>query len=112
MQCTAIKADGTPCQRLAATYSNYCHAHDPAFAEERHESASKAAQSKGNAELRKLKAEVKELIAEVRRGTRDRNDATAMLQGYRTLRELIELERRVFETDEVAAKLEELKEML
>jgi hypothetical protein len=43
----------------------------------------KAAKSKGNAELRKLKAEVKGVIAEVKAGTRDRNDATAIFYSGR-----------------------------
>jgi hypothetical protein len=32
-----------------------------------------------------------------------------MLQGYRTLKDYIELERRIRETDELAADVEELK---
>jgi cell fate (sporulation/competence/biofilm development) regulator YmcA (YheA/YmcA/DUF963 family) len=32
-----------------------------------------------------------------------------MIQGYRTLRDFIELERRVHETDELAREIEELK---
>jgi hypothetical protein len=112
MQCIAIKADGMPCQRIASGYSNYCHAHDPAYAEERHANASKAAQAKGNAELRRLKREVHGVIADIKAGRRDRNDGTAILQGYRVLRELIELERRVLETDELARGIEELKEAL
>ena len=42
-------------------------------------------------------------------GDQDRNDAAAMFQGYRLLKDLVELDRRVKETDELAAAVEELK---
>jgi len=48
----------------------------------------------------------------VKSGTRDRNDATAIFQGYRVLKDLIELERRVKETDQLAAELKQLQEEL
>jgi hypothetical protein len=56
-----------------------------------------------------LKDEVKILISEVKGGVLDLNDAEVMLQGYRTLRDYIELERRVKETDELADEIRELK---
>jgi hypothetical protein len=42
-------------------------------------------------------------------GRVDRNDATAVVQIYRTLVSLLELERRVKETDDLAHEIEELK---
>jgi hypothetical protein len=46
----------------------------------------------------------------VKAGKRNRNDATAIFQGYRVMRDLIELERRVKETDELAADIQAIKE--
>ena len=56
-----------------------------------------------------LKDEIKHLIADVRDGELDRNNAAVMIQGYRALKDFIELERRVRETDDLAAEIEEIK---
>ena len=78
-------------------------------AEQRRRMASRAARSKGNREVATLKEEIKSVIADVRAGELDRTDAAVMIQGYRALRDFIELERRVKETGELAAEIEELK---
>ncbi len=49
------------------------------------------------------------MIGDVKSGDLDRNDAGVMIQGYRALKDFIELERRVKETDDLAAEIEELK---
>jgi hypothetical protein len=56
-----------------------------------------------------FKDEIRLLISEVKGGVLDRNDAAVMIQGYRALKDFVELERRVKETDELAAEVEELK---
>ncbi len=71
--------------------------------------ASRAARAKGNKEVASLKDEIKILISEVKGGDLDRNDAAVMIQGYKALKDFIELERRVKETDDLAAEIEELK---
>jgi hypothetical protein len=60
-------------------------------------------------EVRDLKEEIRNLIADVRSGRIDRNDAGVIIQAYRALKDLIELERRMKETDQLAAEIEELK---
>jgi hypothetical protein len=100
------------CENPASGSHHGCYHHDPDFADLRRQRASKAAKSKGNAELRRLKAEVREIIAEVREGTRDRNDASAIFQGYRVLKDFIELERRIKETDELAADIQHMREQI
>jgi hypothetical protein len=45
----------------------------------------------------------------VKAGVLDRNDAAVMVQAYRALKDFIELERRVRETDDLAAEIEDLK---
>jgi hypothetical protein len=100
------------CDNPAVGSHHGCYHHDPDFADLRSERASRAAKSKGNAELRKLKAEVRDVIAEVKAGTRDRNDATAIFQGYRVLKDFIELERRIKETDELAADIQHMREQM
>jgi uncharacterized protein (UPF0335 family) len=71
--------------------------------------ASRAARAKGNKEVASLKDEIKVVISEVKGGDLDRNDAAVMIQGYKALKDFIELERRVKETDDLAAEIEELK---
>ena len=98
------------CNNAATGSHGGCYHHDPDYEDLRSGRASHAAKSKGNAELRKLKAEVRDVIAELKSGALDRNVGTAMLQGYRVMRDLIELERRVKETDELAADIQAIKE--
>lgn len=108
-ECRATKANGEPCTLPANGPEGFCWAHDPANAEKRRKQASRAARAKGSREILLLKEEIKAVISEVRAGELDRNAAAVMLQGYRTLRDFIELERRVKETDDLAAEIEELK---
>jgi hypothetical protein len=56
--------------------------------------ASRAGKSKPTAEVHNLKTEIKAVISDVKAGDLDRNDAAVMIQGYRALRDFMELERR------------------
>jgi hypothetical protein len=107
--CAGIKRDGGRCTLPADASSGMCWLHDPARAGERRAHASRAARSKGNREVVTLKEEIKTVIADVRKGDLDRNDAAVMIQGYRTLKDFIALERQVKETEVLAAEVEELK---
>jgi hypothetical protein len=107
--CRATKASGDPCTLPANGSQGLCWAHAPENADKRRRAASKAARAKGNREVIILKEEIKTVIGEVKAGELDRNDAAVMIQGYRALKDFIELERRVKETDELATEIEELK---
>ncbi len=108
-RCRATKPNGQPCTLPANGPSGFCWAHAPENAERRSRQASWAARSKGNREVAVLKEEIKALISDVESGDLDRNAAAVMIQGYRTLKDFIELERRVTETDELAREIEDLK---
>jgi hypothetical protein len=108
-RCRATKANGKPCTLPASGSHGLCWAHSPEHAERRSRAASKAARAKGNREVANLKEEIKAVIGDVKAGELDRNDAAVMIQGYRALKDFIELGRRVMETDELAAEIEELK---
>ncbi len=108
-RCSGIKPDGGQCTLTVEPPETYCWHHTPERAEERRRTASRAARSKGNREVLVLKEEIKGVIAEVKAGDLDRNAAAVMLQGYRTLKDFIALERQVKETDELAAEIEDLK---
>ena len=109
VQCRADKANGEPCRAPATGQHGYCWAHAPENAERRRRTASRGGRGKANREVTQFKDEIRLLISEVKGGVLDRNDAAVMIQGYRALKDFVELERRVKETDELAAEVEELK---
>jgi hypothetical protein len=108
-RCSAIKPNGERCQRPAEGPHGLCWAHAPENAEKRRRTASRAAKAKPNKEVALLKEELKALKDDVLDGRVDRNVAAVVVQVYRTLKDFIELERRVKETDELAAEIEDLK---
>jgi hypothetical protein len=110
--CRASKANGEPCKAPATGQHGYCWAHAPENAEQRRRIASRGGRAKVNKEVRALKMEVSEIIQRIDSGDLDRNNAAVMLQGYRVLKDLVELDRRIHETEEVAREVEELREAL
>lgn len=111
-QCSFIKASGERCRGAAKGQHGLCWAHDPANADRRRRTASRGGRGKANREVLSLKEEIKTVIADVKAGELDRNDAGVMIQGYRALKDFISLERQVRETDELAAEIEEMHEIL
>jgi hypothetical protein len=108
-RCAGIKRDGDRCTLPATTANRLCWLHDPSRADQRTRNATRAGRARGTGEITSLKNEVKDLISNVESGDLDRNDAAVMVQAYRVLKDYIELERRVRETDDLAAEIEELK---
>jgi hypothetical protein len=108
-RCRGTKRNGEPCTLPATGTHGYCWAHNPANAEKRRRMASKAARAKPITEVHTIKEEIRRIISDVRGGELDRNDASTMIGAYRALREFMELERRVRETEELAEEIEELK---
>jgi hypothetical protein len=111
--CIANKRDGTPCTLSAQPGNEYCWAHDPANAEQRAKAASKAGRSKTpNAEIAEVKALLRTYMDDVIDGSleKGRGSVAATLAGV--LCRYIEVERRVKETEELAAEVEELKALV
>jgi hypothetical protein len=108
-QCRATKPDGSRCTLPSNGQQGFCWAHAPENAERRRRTASRGGRGKANREVTLLKEEIKAVISEVKTGTLDRNDAAVMIQGYRALKDFVELERRVKETDDLATEIEDLK---
>ena len=104
-RCSGIKPDGGQCTLTVEPPETYCWHHTPDRAEERRRTAARAARSKGNREVSNLKDEVKVVIAGVESGSLDRSDAAVMLQGYRVLKDLVKLGRKVKETDELLERV-------
>jgi hypothetical protein len=108
-RCSAVKPNGERCTLPATGQHGLCWAHAPENAEKRRRTAARGGRGKANREVARLKEELRALKDDVLRGSVDRNDASVVVQVYRVLKDLIELERRVKETDELAAEIEELK---
>jgi hypothetical protein len=107
--CRATKRDGTPCTVAANSPDGYCWAHSPRNAEQRRRAARRAGSARPGKEITRMKEAVRVVIAKVEGGELERNSAAVMLQGYRVLKDLLELERKVREQEDVLARLATLE---
>src|SRR5215211_41893 len=110
-RCAGRKEDGSPCERIVGASQTHCYSHDPKRAAERRRNASRGGRSEANAEIAGLKAQLKKLAADVLSGEVDRA-ATAVNQIINSQARLLELERRLKETEELEARLEALEVVL
>lgn len=108
-RCRETKPDGTPCERIVPASQDYCYSHDPERKEERRRNASRAGKSTGGKEIKDLKKRISEVVEAVLDGSQDRGRAAVAIQGFNALRGVLELERKVKETDELEARIEELE---
>lgn len=83
--------------------------HDPANAEKRRRSASKAARSKPSRELRTIKAKLSDLTDQVLAGEVETGRAAVANQLINTRLRAVELERKIREAEELEARIEELE---
>jgi hypothetical protein len=111
-RCAGRKENGSPCQRKLRTSHTHCYSHDPKRASERRRNASRGGRSKANAEITGLKAQLKKLAADVLSSEVDRGAATAVNQIINSQVRLLELERKIKETEELEARLEALEAVL
>ncbi len=108
-RCGATKRDGGRCTTIVKPSQSYCYQHDPARAGERRRNASRAARTKPSREIKDLKKRIGEVVEAVLDGTQDRGRAAVAIQGFNSLRGVLELERKAKETDELEARLEALE---
>jgi hypothetical protein len=111
-RCAASKPDGSPCERIVGASQRYCYAHDPARSEERRRNASRGGKSKGSSEIADLKGQLRKLAADVLSGEVGRSEAAVVKQILNTRAQLIELERKIREQEELEARLEALEDVL
>jgi hypothetical protein len=88
----------------------WCFNHDPARAQERRRNASRAGRSVGSREIRDLKKRILGVVEAVLEGSQDRGRAAVAIQGFNALKGVVELERKVRETDELEARIEALEQ--
>jgi hypothetical protein len=104
-KCAAFTAKGRPCKGLVRAGSDYCPAHDPARADARRRSASKAARSKLGGEVRDLKDRLGTLAEDVLAGRVEPKVAAVLTQIIGAYARLLEFERKFREQDEFEARL-------
>jgi hypothetical protein len=109
--CVGIRRSGGRCTVSVEPGQTYCHHHDPARADERRRAASRAGKSKPSQEIKDIKRQLEDLAADVLAGNVERGDAVVVNQILNTRARLIELERKVKETDELEARLEALEQV-
>lgn len=110
--CRATKRNGEPCKTPATGSNGYCWAHDPANAEKRRRTASRAGSSKGGGEIAELRAQLKRLAADALAGDVERGVAAVVNQILNSRIRLVELERKIREADELEARLQALEAVL
>jgi hypothetical protein len=108
-RCAAYKRDGSPCERIVSASQKYCFAHDPANAERRSRSASKAARSKPNRELAALKDTLRNIADDVLSGDIPSKNAAVAVQALSALTRVIEQERKIRELEEIEERISELE---
>jgi hypothetical protein len=108
-RCAANKPDGSPCERIVSASQKYCFAHDPANAERRSRSASKAARSKPNRELASLKSQLRTVADGVLSGAVEPKHGAVAVQALSALTRAIEQERKIRELEEIEERVAELE---
>jgi hypothetical protein len=112
-QCAGIKRDGGRCTVVVGPGQSHCYAHDPDRSEERKRNASRGGKSKSaGGELPDLKRQLKDLAAGVLDGSVDRGNAAVANQLLNTFVRVVEQQRKIRETEELAVRLEALEEVL
>ncbi len=121
-RCSAITRAGTRCRRMAIEGYEWCSSHDPNHAEARKKAASKGGKTGGRgrstpghnlAEIdRILKTMIYGVLTDNEDKQVDRADAAVVVQACHCRLRLVEVERRIFETEELEQKLEELEDAL
>ena len=112
-RCRFTKANGEPCKGTATGPPGLCWAHAPENAEQRRRGASRGGKAKANREIVGIKALLADLTARVLGGEgvepleTERAAVANQLVGTRL--RAIELERKIKETDELEARIEELE---
>ena len=108
-RCTAVKPDGTPCERIVGASQSHCYSHDPSRQAERKRNASRAARSRPNTEVKGIKDALVALADDVLKGKINRGDAAVVNQILNTRLRALSLERDLREHDELEKRLTELE---
>ena len=112
-RCAGFTRDGRQCTAIVRPPSTLCYQHDPARAQERKRNASKAGRGRGSSELAGIKSLLSELTDRVLgvEGTQPLKTGAAAVanQLINTRLRAVEIERKVKETEELEARIEQLE---
>jgi hypothetical protein len=111
VRCAAITKGGERC-KADATSGSYCWSHAPENAEARRARGRKGGKARGAEEVAEVKRELRRVIDDVRSNRLERGVGAVLFQGFTCLRGVLELERKVRETDKLEAQVEELRARL
>lgn len=107
--CGGTKRDGRQCTVTVEPPNTYCWAHDPSNAEQRKRAAAKGGRSRVGGDVKDLRLQLQQLTERVVSGALETGRGAVANQLITTQIKLLEYERRVRETDELANRLEELE---
>jgi hypothetical protein len=108
-QCRATKPNGERCRGSATGPHGFCWAHDPKHAEQRSRQASRAAKAKPIQEIKDLKAQLEDLVEDALEGRREKGVVVVVNQILNTRLRLIELERKIRETEDIEERIKALE---
>jgi len=108
--CAGTKRNGQQCTVIVEPPKTHCWWHDPDHANQRKRSAAKAGRSRPSRELSDLKAQLEDLAEGVLAKRVDRGDAIAVNQILNTRARLIELERKIKETEELEQRISAIEQ--
>lgn len=114
-RCGAIKGDGERCRGVAIEGSEWCYQHDPSRAEERQRNASRGGRSGGRGRGGSGEtAEIRTLLKDLTSGVMDHRINTGVAAVVTQLANarirLVEVERKLLETQEMEERLAKLEE--
>ena len=109
--CAGFKKSGERCNATVEPPQTYCWWHDPQNADQRSRAASKAATARHKVpELVEVKAKLRTIADDVLSGRLEKGRGSIVAQILGVYTRVVEVERKVRETDELEARLEELEQ--
>jgi hypothetical protein len=112
-KCSVIKATGQLCKGDALPGKSYCWSHDPANSEARKRIASRAGKRGGRGrpavDLSEIKSQLAGMLADVLTGRIPTNIAAVANQIQNSRLRVVEVERKLRETDELIERIEALE---
>jgi hypothetical protein len=115
-KCTAITQSGNRCKGIAIDGSDYCYAHHPDHAANRHRNASKGGKRGGRGrpltDVANAKQRLSDLADDVLNGVVDRSVAGTASQILNVYLRAVDLELKAREQQELEARLEEIEAAL
>jgi hypothetical protein len=112
VRCAGTKRDNSPCTATVEPPQRFCWWHDPANADKRRRSASKAGKSKPSKELAGIKQRLSDLADDVLEGRQDRGVAAVASQVLNVYLRAVSVELKAREQLELTERLEALEESL